>query len=121
MRNLAIKLVLWLCARFDIVPLDEMRRHASPDAKVRGERWHAFYHEEGGLADMLAEVRREAFEAASELDPSETEKIYYWAMSDRNVRRLENKVRSVIANGRIAAKQEELRGAVDRGNPRKSV
>lgn len=119
-RNLAIRLVLWLCARFDIVPLDETRKFASPDAVARGQRWEAFYHEQGGLADMIAALRKEAFEAAAELDPAETDKIYYWATADRNLRRLEHKVRGVIANGQIAAKQAEAKGAAI-GMPRKSV
>jgi hypothetical protein len=118
MRNLAVMLVLWLCDRFDIVPLDEARRFASPDAVARGQRWEAFYHEEGGLADMIAALRREAFEAAAELDPRDTDKIYYWATADRNLRRLEQKVRGVVQNGKIAAKQA---GHVDAGMPRKSV
>lgn len=118
MRNLAVKLVLWLCARFGIVPLDEARRFASPDAVARGQRWEAFFHEEGGLADMIAALRREAFEAAAELDPSDTAKIYYWATADRNLRRLEQKVRGVIVNGQIEAKRAQH---VSSGMPRKSV
>lgn len=118
MRNLAIRLVLWLCRVFDITPLDEARRFASPDAVARGQRWEAFFHEEGGLADMITALRREAFETAAELDPRDTDKIYYWATADRNLRRLEQKVRGVIVNGQIAAK----RGAhADAGMPRKSV
>lgn len=120
MRNLAIRLVLWLCARFDIVPLDEMRRIATPDAVARGERWEAFYHEQGGLADMLQAIRTEAFEAAAELDPSDTDKIYYWATADRNLRKLDQRVRGIIANGKIAAKNGALKDAAQ-GMPRKSV
>ena len=120
MRSLAIRLVLWLCARFDINPLDETRRFASPDAIVRGQRWEAFYHEEGGIADMIAAIRKEAFEAAAELDPSETDKIYYWATADRNLRKLDQRVRGIVTNGKIAAKQAEAKGAAV-GMPRKSV
>lgn len=120
MRALAIRIVLWLCARFDIVPLDEMRLHMGADAIERGKRWQAFYHEQGGLADMIAALRKEAFEAAAELDPSDTDKIYYWATADRNLRRVEQKVRTLIANGRMEAKQAEL-NAASKGNPRKSV
>lgn len=120
MRSLAIRLVLWLCRVFDIVMLDEARRFASPDAVARGQRWEAFYHEEGGLADMIAALRKEAFEAAAELDPSDTDKIYYWATADRNLRRLEQKVRAVIVNGQVAAKQAAAKDA-SVGTPRKSV
>ena len=117
-RSLAIRLVLWLCRVFDIVPLDEARRFASPDAIVRGQRWEAFYYEDGGLAEMIEAMRREAFEAAAELDPRDTDKIYYWATADRNLRRLEQKVRGVIVSGQIEAKR---RAHVDAGMPRKSV
>ena len=120
MRDLAISLVLWLCARFNIVMLDEARRFASPDVVAKGKRWEAFYHEEGGIADMIAALRREAFEAAAELDPSDTDKIYYWATADRNLRRFEQKVRNLIVNGQVAAKQAEAKGA-SIGAPRKSV
>lgn len=120
MRALAIRLVTWLCRRFDIVPLEEVRRFASPDAVARGQRWEAFYQEEGGLADMIAALRREAFETAAELDPTDTDKIYYWATADRNLRRLEQKVRNVIASGHVAARQNALKDA-SVGMPRKSV
>jgi hypothetical protein len=118
MRNLAIRLVLWLCARFDINPLDEARRFVSPDAVARGQRWEAFYYEQGGIADMIQTLRREAFEAAAELDPAETDKIYYWATADRNLRKLDQRVRGVINNGKIAAKNGEVQSA---GMARKSV
>lgn len=119
LRSLAIRLVLWLCQRFDITVIDEQRRMIGADAIDRAVRWEAFYLEQGGLADMLADIRREAFEHASELDPGETDKIYYWATADRNVRKLEQRVRSVIAHGKIEARQAELKQSV--GNPRKSV
>jgi len=119
MRNLVIRFVLWLCRRFEISLLDEQRRYMGADEVARSQRWESFYLEQGGLADMIAELRREAFEVAAELDPRDTDLIYYWATSDRNARRLEQKVRSVIANGKIAAKRAEVLG--DTGNPRKSI
>ena len=118
MRNLAIRLVLWLCARFDIVLIDEQRRLSSPDAVARGQRWEAFYNEQGGLADMIAALRKEAFEAAAEIDPREANLIYNGAIADRNLRQLEQKVRAVVANGQIAAKRADHAPAP---SPRKSV
>lgn len=117
MRNLAIRFALWLCRVLGIVALDPARMPMG-DPVARGERWHSFYHEEGGLADMLSAIRREAFEAAGEIDPRETDKIYYWAMADRNVRKLEARIRTVIETGKIAAKAREVSG---QGMPRKSV
>jgi hypothetical protein len=119
MRNLAIRLVLWLCARFDIVPLDETRRFVTPDAVARGQRWEAFYSEEGGLADMVAQARREAFEAYAECRPDAVSEKEYLAASDRCWRQLDARVRNVIATGKLAAKEAEHRGAA-MGMPRKS-
>lgn len=103
MRNLAIRFVLWAVRRFNICVLSEARRRSSADAVERGARWQAFYEEEGGLADMLAALRREAFEAAAELDPSETEKVYYTMMADRNLRKLDQRIQQVIVTGKTEA------------------
>jgi hypothetical protein len=107
MRNLAIRLVLWLCARFNITVLDEQRVMMGADVIERSQRWETFYREQGGLADMLAAIRLEAFEAAQEIDPRDTDKIYYWAMADRNVRKLEHRIRGVITAGDVEAKRRE--------------
>ena len=119
MRGLAIRLVLWLCRVFAITVLDEQRLFMSPDQVARSQRWEQFYREDGGLADMLAAIRKEAFEAAAELDPAETDKIYYWATADRNVRKLEQRVRAVINAGKIEAAKSENVAPLQR--PRKSV
>lgn len=103
LRNLALALVNWLIRRFSLSVVEETRLAGGKDAVERGARWESFYREQGGLADMLAELRREAFEAASELDPTETDKIYYWATADRNLRRLQQRIEGVIQHGRIEA------------------
>lgn len=103
MRNLAIRLVLWLCARFDIVLVGETRTKNGADAVERGQRWERFANEEGGLFDMIDQLRREAFEAAAETPPEETDKLAYWAMCDRNLRKVRQSVMAVIQNGRIEA------------------
>lgn len=118
-RQRRIDFIMEQCAKLDFTPLEEARRFQSPDVIARGQRWEAFYHEEGGLADMLQAIRREAFEAAAELDPSETDKIYYWATADRNLRKLDQRVRGVIVNGQVALKQAEQLNA-SKGPPRKS-
>lgn len=103
MRSLLIRMTLWLVRRLNINVVDQARLFVGPDAVERGARWESFYREKGGLADMLADIRREAFEAAAELDPAETDKIYYWAMADRNVRKLQNRIEAVVVSGQIAA------------------
>lgn len=104
-RRLALWLVNWLIARFDLSVIDDTRRMNGSDAVERGARWESFYREQGGLADMLEALRREAFEAAAELDPKDTDKIYYWATADRNLRRLQQRIESVIQHGKIEAER----------------
>ena len=113
MHNIAVRLILWLCHRLNINPINHARMVASHDAVHRGQQWDMFYREEGGLRDMLADIRREAFEAAGELDPKETDKIYYWAMADRNVRKLQNRIEAVIVTGRVELSRRDV---LDREN-----
>ena len=118
MRNLAARLVLWLCRRFDINPLEESRRFVSPDAVARGQRWESFYHEQGGIADMIQQARREAFEAYAECRPDNVAEKDYLAASDRCWRQIDRRIRSVIETGKLEAKKAEVKGV---GMPRKSV
>ena len=96
MRKLAVRLVLWLCARFDIVPLDESRKFLGADRVARGQRWETFYTEEGGIGDMIRAIREEAFEVAAETPPSDIETLQYWTTADRTARRLDQKVALAI-------------------------
>lgn len=105
MRNLAIRLVLWLCARFDIVLIDEQRKHIGGDAVERGKRWEMFATEVGGLFDMVEAQRRDTFEAFAETRPDQMEEKQYLAMQDRALRQLKARVQNVIASGKIEAKQ----------------
>ena len=105
MRRFALWLVNWLIARFGLSVIEETRLSGGSDAVERGARWESFYREQGGLADMLEAMRREAFEAAAELDPSDTDKIYYWGMADRNIRRLQQRIEAVIQHGKIEAER----------------
>ena len=121
LRNLATRLVLWLCDRFGIVPLDEARVAMTADAVARSQRWEAFYREAGGLADMIAQARKEAFEAYSECRPDDLAEKDYLAASDRCWRQLEARVRSVIQAGHIEVKRAEQIEAMGIQRPRKSV
>jgi len=103
MRNLAIRIVLWLCARYDIVLLDETRRpHGSSD-RDRAIRWESFALEEGGLFDMVEQQRRALFEAYTDVKPSDIETKDNLAMQDRCWQQLRARVDSIIATGQIKA------------------
>ena len=100
------KLILWLCRTFDVHPIDEARIRMGDDAKVRSHRWEAFAKEEGGLFDMIEGERIKAFEAYSALPPNAHDERVYLAMTDRNWRALEARVRSVITAGKIEERNE---------------
>lgn len=97
------RFALWLVNRLGINVIEQSRLRHGPDAVERGARWEAFYREEGGIGDMIAALRREAFEAAAELDPSEKDKIYYWATADRNLRKLDQRIQRIVINGKVEA------------------
>ena len=102
------RFVLWLCKVTDIHPeIATERLMGGKDAVERGARWEMFYQEQGGLRDMLDGLRREAFEAASEIDPRETQLIAYWAMADRNIRRLQQRIEQVIITGKVKVAEAE--------------
>lgn len=111
-------IALWLC-RLAGIPatqsIDATRLRSGTDAVERGQRWEAFYREQGGLADMLAGLRMEAFEIAAEIDPRDTALLAYWATADRNIRRLQQRIEQVIITGKVKvaeAQQAERNAAI---------
>lgn len=105
MRKLIVRLTLWLCRRFAIDPLAELRLQSGGDAAARGARWEQFYREAGGLADMIAAVRRGYFEASAGLAITETGKLYEYALADRLAREIEREVLNVVLTGKAAAER----------------
>ena len=103
MRNLAIRLVLWLCARYDISLIDETRRHATADKIARADEWKNFAIEDGGLYDMIAEQRRAAFQAYADCRPGDIAEKDYLAQQDRCWRQIKSRVDSIIQSGEIEA------------------
>ena len=104
----------WFAHYAGVTPsIDQTRLIGGSDAVERGQRWEQFYREQGGLLDMLDGLRREAFEAAAELDPKDTDKIYYWATADRNIRRLQARVEAVVMSGRVEADRRNAIAAQD--------
>ena len=120
-RNLVTRLILWLCARFDVWPIDEARIPMADDAKARSMRWQEFAGEEGGLFDMIEAMRTKAFEEYSALPPAAHAERDYLALSDRNLRALKQRVVSVIAAGEIAEKNDAMRQRMNVVPARKSV
>lgn len=97
------RLALWLCRVAGVRPeISAERLFGGIDAIERGQRWEAFYREQGGLADMLADLRREAFEAAAEAGVRDDQTRLAWLLQDRAYRRLQGKIEAVVITGKAA-------------------
>jgi hypothetical protein len=83
-------------------PREYERIHNGADAIARGQRWEQFYQESGGLADMIAALRKAYFAKVGELKPGEEDALMLLATADRIAREIEAKVVSVIETGKIA-------------------
>ena len=92
-------------------PREFERIHNGTDAVARGHRWEQFYSEEGGLADMIAKLRKAYFIKVGELKAGEHEALQLLAIADRIAREIEREVVSVIETGRIAADTETRKHA----------
>lgn len=77
------------------------------DPVVRGERWMAFYNEDGGLRDMIAELRRGYFEKAGQLRPGDTDALQALSVADRILAEIDDRVRVIIVEGEAAARERE--------------
>lgn len=121
MRNLAIRLVLWLCARYDIVPLDETRIQMNDDAKLKSHRWEGFYRESGGLSDMLDSVQADYYAAMGKLNPGDTKAMEALAIGARVTEQLRSEVRGVIAAGSLEQSKKDAVQSLAARPARKSI
>lgn len=103
-RNIAIRIVLYLAHRFNIALVAEARVQNGTEAVARGQRWQAFYDEEDGLRDMFTSLRQDYFAKVGELSPGDTNSLKALAMADRICREVERKVQSVIETGKLRDK-----------------
>lgn len=108
MKTLLIRFTLWLAARLSINLLAEARIAAGGDTLARGERWEGFYREAGGLRDMILAVRQGYFEASGALAPSDTDKLFEYALADRVAREIEREVLQVIVTGKAEAERVKI-------------
>ncbi len=68
----------------------------------RQHRWQAFYEEEGGLRDMLGEMRAAFFQRMSAVEPWEVAKLSNLALAAKQVAMLDTAVLAIIADGKTA-------------------
>lgn len=77
------------------------------DPKARSDRWRAFYQEDGGLHDMLTDLRRAYFERAADLGVKDTDALLKLSIASKLVDELDRQISAVISAGDIAAQQDE--------------
>lgn len=80
---------------------------AGGDPVARGQRWMAFYNEENGLQDTIAELRRGYFEKAGQLKPNDIAGLQALSLADRILAEIDGRVRTIIVEGEAAARERE--------------
>ena len=121
MRKIIVSLVLWLCDRFDVHPVDEARIHMGTDKKARSQRWEAFAKEDGGLFDMLDKIKAEYLAKMGQVKPGDAKTLEALAIGARVAEALRAEVRSVIAAGEIEARNEDRAAKLSVVPARKSI
>lgn len=79
----------------------------STDPIQRGRRWQAFYNEDGGVKDMLAEIRQTYLARIAATDPNNTEGLRVLAMAHRVSVEFEAMITAIIAGADVAEKARE--------------
>ncbi len=92
-----------LAASLGYVRREYPRIDNGSDAVARGQRWEAFYAEEGGLRDMIAKLRHGYFEKVGSLKPGDHESLLALGMADRIAREIDREVLSIIETGKLRA------------------
>lgn len=77
------------------------------DAIARGQRWEQFYAEEGGIRDVVSNLRHSYFEKVGSLKPGDTESLMALGMADRIAREIDREVQSIIETGKIRANDRD--------------
>ncbi len=121
MRNLAVRLVLWLCHRFDIWPVTEARIPMGGDKKARSQRWEEFAREKGGLFDLLDAIKAEYLASMGKVKPGDAKTLEALAIGAHVTDRLAAQVRSIIAAGEVEAVNEDRRAKLAVKPIRKSI
>ena len=89
----------------------------SEDPIRRGARWKLFLEEEGGINDMMAEIRQTYLERIATADPSDTGKLQVLAMAHRVSREFEAMIRAIVSAGEVANKAREHAAKLEKLTP----
>jgi hypothetical protein len=71
------------------------------DVVHRASRWHDFYHEDGGLKEVLNTIREAYLDRAADLMPNDTSALLKLGMARKIVDQIDQHVQAIIMAGRI--------------------
>lgn len=69
----------------------------------RAERWRNFYEEDGGLREVIADMRAQYFEKAAGLGVRDTDALLKLSMADKILREMDSYFQGIIKGGQVAA------------------
>ena len=76
----------------------------TPEARIAtAQRWRAFYDEPGGLSEMLARMTAEHMREAVQCEPWDTDRLKKVALSLKLIGELDQTIRRVMDDGKLAA------------------
>lgn len=77
------------------------------DPIQRGRRWQAFYEEDGGLRDMIADIGRTYLERMAQVDPWNAEQLQVLALAHKVTQQLDGMVKAVVGGADVAEAAKE--------------
>jgi hypothetical protein len=79
----------------------------SEDVIHRANRWADFYHEDGGLKDMLDTLRQAYFHRAADLMPNDTSALLKLGMAAKIVDQVDSHIQAIFSAGKVAAAAQD--------------
>lgn len=80
----------------------------------RAARWKLFYSEEGGLRDIIAEMKRTYLERMSQVEPWETGKLAKLAIANKICTEVDASVRAIIDAGTVAGERKMMADRIEK-------
>lgn len=77
------------------------------DPIQRANRWHAFYHEDGGLKEVLDTLRNAYLDRAAGLMPADTSALLKLGMARKIVGEIEQHIQAIFVAGKIEAAAQD--------------
>jgi hypothetical protein len=79
----------------------------SEDPIQRAGRWHAFYHEDGGLKEVLDTIKAAYLDRAADLMPGDTAALLKLGMGRKIVDQIDQHIQAIFTAGKIEAAAQD--------------